>query len=77
MLRDKQYGAIGKAVPRVEAEPKVAGQTRYAADVTLPAMLWAKVLRSPYPHARILFLFTSEGQLVENRALPPHCSIGR
>ncbi len=70
MLRDKRYGPIGKAVPRVEVEPKVAGQTRYAADVTLP-------LRSPYPHARILFLFTSEGQLAENRALPSHCSIGR
>ena len=33
---------------------KVSGGVRYACDAALPGMLHAKLLRSPYPHARIL-----------------------
>lgn len=44
---------IGNPAPRVEGEQKVAGQAVYAVDVTLPGMLWVKVLRSPIPHGRI------------------------
>ena len=32
----------------------VTGTNRYAVDIELPGMLHARVLRSPYPHARIL-----------------------
>lgn len=45
--------AIGLPIPRIEGPEKVTGRARYAADVTLPGMLWGRVLRSPYPHARI------------------------
>jgi carbon-monoxide dehydrogenase large subunit len=41
-------------VPRVESVDKVNGQWIYGTDFTLPGMLYAKALRSPYPHARIL-----------------------
>ena len=44
---------IGAPVPRIEGPDKVTGRTVYAADVTLPGMLWGKLLRSPLPHARI------------------------
>jgi xanthine dehydrogenase YagR molybdenum-binding subunit len=44
---------VGKAQPRVEGEAKVTGRARYAYDVHLPGLLQARVLRSPYPHARI------------------------
>jgi carbon-monoxide dehydrogenase large subunit len=44
---------VGAAVPRVEARDKVSGRTVYAADVHPPGTLWAKILRSPHPHARI------------------------
>lgn len=64
MDRNKHYGVIGKAVPRAEGQQKIAGQTRYAADVALPGMLWAKVLRSPYAHARILSVDTSKARTV-------------
>jgi CO/xanthine dehydrogenase Mo-binding subunit len=33
---------------------KVSGGVRYACDAALPGMLHSKLLRSPYPHARIL-----------------------
>lgn len=44
---------VGSPVSRIEGPEKVSGRTRFAADVNLPGMLWGKILRSPYPHARI------------------------
>lgn len=44
---------LGLPSPRVEGEEKVGGKAIYAVDVTLPGMLWVKVLRSPVAHARI------------------------
>jgi CO/xanthine dehydrogenase Mo-binding subunit len=49
-----EFKAVGAPVPRAEAGDKVSGQTIYAADVKLPGLLWAKILRSPHPHARIV-----------------------
>src|SRR3954462_14122281 len=54
-----QFVAVGKPVGRVEGEAKVTGTARYAADVVLPGTLWAKCLRSPLPHARIVRVDTS------------------
>ena len=45
--------SVGTAVPRGEGSGKVSGRTVYAADVKLSGLLWAKILRSPHPHARI------------------------
>ena len=44
---------VGAAVSRGEGADKVSGRTIYAADVKLPNSLWAKILRSPHPHAWI------------------------
>ena len=44
---------IGTSVTQIGGQEKVTGQTRFAADVILPGMLWGKILSSPYPHARI------------------------
>jgi xanthine dehydrogenase YagR molybdenum-binding subunit len=38
---------------RVEGPDKVSGRARYACDVRLDGLLYARVLRSPLPHARI------------------------
>jgi CO/xanthine dehydrogenase Mo-binding subunit len=45
--------SIGIPSPRVEGEQKVGGGAVYAVDVSVPDMLWAKVLRSPVAHGRI------------------------
>ncbi len=45
---------IGEALPRIDAPDKVTGSCRYTDDLTLPRMVYGKILRSPYPHARIL-----------------------
>jgi len=49
---------VGKRVPRSDSLAKVTGVALYTADLKLPGMLVAKVLRSPYPHARILNIDT-------------------
>ncbi len=54
--------SIGRSVPNVEAVDKVLGRVRYGTDVAFPGMLHAKVLRSPYPHARILNVDTSKAR---------------
>ena len=43
---------VGNPTPRVEGEDKVTGKAVYAVDVTLPGMLWGRVLRSPFPSGR-------------------------
>ena len=48
-----EYRVVGKPAPRIEGVGKVTGKTVYAGDIKLPGMLHAKVLGSPYAHARI------------------------
>ena len=48
------FKTIGKSEPRRDLPEKLTGEAKYAADVQLPGMLFGKILRSPYPHARIL-----------------------
>lgn len=50
---------IGKSVTRMDALEKVTGQARYTFDVQLPGMLYARVLNSTVPHARIKSIDTS------------------
>lgn len=57
-----EYNVIGKRLPRIDAKEKVMGQAKYAADYSLPGMLWCKVARAPFPHARILNIDTSKAQ---------------
>ena len=45
---------IGKPRRRVDGRAKVTGQTRFADDLSLPRMLYCKLLRSPHPHAHIV-----------------------
>ncbi|HXV50341.1 MAG TPA: xanthine dehydrogenase family protein molybdopterin-binding subunit [Candidatus Binatia bacterium] len=52
--------SVGIPSPRVEGEQKVAGAARYAVDVALPGMLWAKVLRSSMAHGRIKRIDTAK-----------------
>jgi carbon-monoxide dehydrogenase large subunit len=44
---------IGKPVPRREDQKLLTGQARYIDDLTLPGMVWASVVRSPFAHATI------------------------
>ncbi|HEX2886871.1 xanthine dehydrogenase family protein molybdopterin-binding subunit [Vineibacter terrae] len=51
---------IGKRTPRPDGMDKVTGRAAYAADTTMPGMIWGKILRSPHPHARIRSINTDK-----------------
>ena len=53
---------IGRPMPQVTAQEKVLGRAAYAGDLKLAGMLHAKLLRSPYAHARIVSVDTSAAQ---------------
>ncbi len=55
-----ELSIVGKPVPRVDARAKVTGDAIYTADIKLPRMLHGKILRSPYPHAKIIRIDTTE-----------------
>jgi len=44
---------VGHAAPRIDAVRRVTGAATYTGDIRLPGLLYARVLRSPHPHARI------------------------
>jgi CO/xanthine dehydrogenase Mo-binding subunit len=62
MKVEKEYSIIGKPTPNVDDPAKVTGEAAYAIDITLPNMLYGKLLRSPYPHAKIFSINTSEAE---------------
>jgi xanthine dehydrogenase YagR molybdenum-binding subunit len=53
---------IGKPVPRINGRAKVTGRATYTVDVKLPGMLHGRMLRSPYPHARVLSIDTKAAE---------------
>ena len=59
-----QFTIIGTSVDRVDGVDKVTGRAKFTGDVTVPGMLIGKFLRSPYAHARILSISTSEAERV-------------
>jgi len=53
---------VGRATPRIDARERVTGGATYTADIVVPGMLYARVLRSPHPHARIRKIDVSKAQ---------------
>lgn len=51
---------VGKSVPRVEDERLTTGQGTYVDDIKPVGTVFCAILRSPYPHARILSINTSK-----------------
>jgi xanthine dehydrogenase YagR molybdenum-binding subunit len=53
---DAKLAVVGKRISRVEGPEKVTGEAKYTLDYTpkdLPGLLYGRILRSPYPHARL------------------------
>ena len=61
-MDDNKFHAIGRISPRKEGYARVTGRERYVSDLSLPNMLHARVLRSPYPHAKIVSIDTREAE---------------
>lgn len=61
-MNDQSHKWIGKRTIRPDGADKVTGRAAYAADATMPGMIWGKVLRSPHPHAVIKSIDTSKAE---------------
>ena len=61
-LTENTYSEIGKRPVRHDGVDKVIGKAQYGADLNLPGMLYAKVLRSPYAHAKIKSIDISKAE---------------
>jgi CO/xanthine dehydrogenase Mo-binding subunit len=58
----RQLKYVGHSVPRVDGIEKVTGKAKFLADLTIPGILYGRILRSPYPHARILSMGTARAE---------------
>lgn len=60
-MLNKIYG-VGERAPRVDGPSKVTGEAQFTGDIRLANMLEAKVLRCPFPHARIRSISTAQAE---------------
>src|SRR5437867_8377251 len=64
-MKKERFSIVGQSLPKIAAWAKVTGETRFADDLVLPRMAYAKLLRSPHAHALIKRIDTARA-----RALP-------
>ena len=57
----EDYKHSQSKMSRQDAYERVSGKAVYTRDIAFPGMLFAKILTSPYAHARITGIDTSEG----------------
>ena len=60
--KEQSFKVIGKRLARVDAKERVTGEACYPADLSLPGMAHAKILRSPLAHARIRRIDTTRAE---------------
>ncbi len=59
---ESELQVVGKPTSSVDAAEKVLGAAEYLDDLSLPGMLYGKILRSPHAHARIVRIDTSAAE---------------
>lgn len=69
----KPLHVVGQRLNRVDGWEKVTGKARYSTDITLPGMLYAAVVRSPHPHARVLRVDASQAEALYGVEAVVHC----
>lgn len=57
-----KYNSIGQGALRKDAWGKVTGATQYGADIQLDHMRYGKVVRSPFHHAELLSIDTTQAE---------------
>src|SRR5690349_20201049 len=60
-----EFAVIGKPTAMVDAAEKTTGSGKYTDDLSVSGMLVGKILHSPYPHARIKSIDTSEAAILD------------
>jgi xanthine dehydrogenase YagR molybdenum-binding subunit len=53
---------LGNRISRLDGPDKVSGRAKFNSDIKRPGMLYAKFLRSPHPHAKVVSIDTSAAE---------------
>ena len=61
-MTEEELLVVGKRLPMIGADEKATGKAVFTVDIKLPGMLYAKILRSPHAHAKILNIDTSKAE---------------
>src|SRR5437762_13838731 len=59
-MKHGEFRVVNHSVPREDGVAKVTGRAVFTSDIRLDGMAYAKLLRSPVAHARILSVDTRE-----------------
>ena len=62
MSETRPMQIVGQQYPRKDSVARVTGAEKYTVDIDLPRMLHGRILSSPYAHARIVSIDTSEAE---------------
>ena len=54
-----EFKTVGQSIWRVDGEKKVRGEALYTIDLKMEGMLHGRILRSPFPHAKLIKIDTS------------------
>ncbi len=61
-MAKRELKFVGQNVARVDGIEKVTGRAKFTGDLKVRGMLYGKILRSPYPHARIVNIDASQAE---------------
>ncbi|MGZ8424265.1 MAG: xanthine dehydrogenase family protein molybdopterin-binding subunit [Candidatus Binatia bacterium] len=61
-MAKREFKFVGHSVKRVDGVEKVTGAAKFVGDITVPGMLYGKILRSTFPHARIRSIDASQAE---------------
>jgi xanthine dehydrogenase molybdenum-binding subunit len=61
-MEQHKFHIVGEITPRKDGIARVTGREKYTVDISLPHMLHGRILSSPYAHARVKHIDTSEAE---------------
>jgi len=61
-MAKREFKYVGHSVARVDALEKVTGAAKFVGDISVPGMVYGKILRSTFPHARIRAIDASQAE---------------
>lgn len=63
-MEERRFDVVNHETPRLESFEKALGSGKYTDDLSVPGMVYAELVRSPYSHAKVLSIDTSEAEKV-------------
>ena len=64
-MAKQAFKYVGQSVTRVDGIEKVTGKAKFLGDLSVPGMLYGKIVRSSYPHAKILSINSTKALALE------------